>query len=485
MVLVAAGAGLAYWQASSTLDELHAGPKRAVVRAVEPELHRAPKRTLVALPPEPNAQTILLIGSDHRQRGGDGSRSDTVMLVRIQPKRNRIALLSIPRDLYVSIPGHGHDRINMAYHYGGERLLTRVVRDTLGVGIDHFVEVDFHGFKDIVQTLGGVWFPVDRRYYNKNVGTAETNYANIDLRPGYQKLNGAEALAFARYRHDDSDFVRAARQQLLLRVVAQDGLGDKWDLLRLRRLARELAEATTSDISSLGEVLSLARAVHETPSSSVARVTLRANDVVLYGADYVASTPEQLRATVRAWEGLAGAARLHARAASRRRAATPRGEQAPGGNARGAPDRRRYGPRTPRVGAERHPDLRAYGAAARLPVAERRRALLRPGGPSRDRALREQRCRRLRPVDVHDLGRPADPGKTIHDDPSRRPLLRRDHERRPDPHDRLACRSDPRVDHELAARQPHERADAGSRDVLQVTQRSPHTVGRGGRTHGD
>ena len=323
MVLVAAAASLAYWQASSTLDELHAGPKRAVVRAVEPELHRAPKRTLVALPPEPNAQTILLIGSDHRQRGGNGSRSDTVMLVRIQPKRNRIALLSIPRDLYVSIPGHGHDRINMAYHYGGERLLTRVVRDTLGVGIDHFVEVDFHGFKDIVQTLGGVWFPVDRRYYNKNVGTAETNYANIDLRPGYQKLDGAEALAFARYRHDDSDFVRAARQQLLLRVVAQDGLGDKWDLLRLRRLARELAEATTSDISNLGEVLSLARAVHETPSSSVARVTLRANDVVLYGADYVASTPEQLRATVRAWEGLAGAVRLHARAASRRRAATP------------------------------------------------------------------------------------------------------------------------------------------------------------------
>jgi LCP family protein required for cell wall assembly len=333
VVLVGAGAGVAYWQASSTLGELHAGPKGAVVRAVEPELHRVPKRRLVTLPPEPSAQTILLIGSDHRQRGGDGSRSDTVMLARIQPTRHRIALLSIPRDLYVSIPGHGHDRINMAYHYGGERLLTRVVRDTLGLEIDHFVEVDFHGFKDIVQTLGGVWFPVDRRYFNKNVGTAETNYANIDLQPGYQKLDGAQALAFARYRHDDNDFVRAARQQLLLRVVAQEAIGDKWDLFRLRRVARELAEATTSDISSLGEVLSLARAVHETPSSSVARITLQASDVVLYGADYVASTPMQRRATVRAWEGSASPARRRARAAVRRRATAPEATLPPDGGA--------------------------------------------------------------------------------------------------------------------------------------------------------
>jgi LCP family protein required for cell wall assembly len=323
VVLVGAGAGVAYWQASSTLDQLHAGPKGPVVRAVELELHRRPKRSLVALPPEPSAQTILLIGSDHRQRSGDGSRSDTVLLARVQPKRHRIALLSIPRDLYVAIPGHSHDRINMAFRYGGERLLTHVVRETLGVEIDHFVEVDFHGFKDIVQTLGGVWFPVDRRYYNKNVGTAETNYANIDLQPGYQKLDGAQALAFARYRHDDSDFVRAARQQLLLRVVAQDALGDKWDIFRMRRLARELAKATTSDISSLGEVLSLARAVHETPSSRIVRVPFQATDVVLYGADYVASTPEQLRATVRAWEGATVARRPRVRAPGTRRVAAP------------------------------------------------------------------------------------------------------------------------------------------------------------------
>jgi LCP family protein required for cell wall assembly len=305
VVLAAAAAGLAYWQASEAIGQLHAGGKGAVVRAVRHELDRAPRHVLVRLPREPSAQTILLIGSDHRWRGGDGARSDTIMLARIQPERHRIALLSIPRDLYVEIPGHGHDRINMAFRYGGERLLTRVVRDTLGVEIDHFVEIDFRGFKNVVDDVGGIWFPVDGRYYNRNVGTVATNYANIDLQPGYQKLNGTQALAFARYRHDDSDFVRAARQQLLLRVVARDVLGDRWDVFRVRRLAFAVARATTSDISSLGEVLSLARAIHDTPASRVVRQTVAATPFVEYGADYLAATPEQLRLTVRRWEGVA------------------------------------------------------------------------------------------------------------------------------------------------------------------------------------
>jgi polyisoprenyl-teichoic acid--peptidoglycan teichoic acid transferase len=305
LLLVLAAVGVAYWQASSAVDQLHAGPKGAVVAAVKPELHRAPRTQLVQLPPEPSAQTILLIGSDHRWEGGEGARSDTIMLARVQPDRHRIALLSIPRDLYVEIPGHGHDRINMAFRYGGERLLTRVVRETLGVEIDHFVEVDFHGFKGVVSALGGIWFPVDQRYFNENVGTASTNYANIDLQPGYQKLDGTQALAFARYRHDDSDLVRAARQQLLMRTIAHDALGSKWDILEVRRLAFAVARATTSDISGLGEVLSLARAVHDTPSSGVVRTTVSASDLVLYGADYLNATPAQLRATVRAWLGVA------------------------------------------------------------------------------------------------------------------------------------------------------------------------------------
>jgi len=316
VVVAAAIAGVAYWQASAMLGQLHAGPKAQVVKAVKHELHRPSRRRLVALPKEPSAQTILLIGSDRRWTGGNGARSDTILLVRIQPTRRRIALLSIPRDLYVAIPRHGHDRINMAYHYGGERLLTRVVRDTFGVPIDHFVEIDFHGFKDLIGDLGGIYVPVDQRYFNRNVGTPETNYANIDLQPGYQKLDAEQALAFARYRHNDDDFVRAARQQLVLRTVAGDALADHWNPFRVRRIALAVAKATTSDISSLGEVYSLARAVFETPSSRIVRMTVKAGDLVLYGAYYLTAGRAELESTVRSWLGIArNAARHHPLAA--------------------------------------------------------------------------------------------------------------------------------------------------------------------------
>lgn len=266
--LVAALGGVAWWQASSVLAQLHAGHKAAVVKAVEPELHRPAKHVLVAVPKEAMAQTILLIGSDHRWAGGNDARSDTILLVRIESSKRRIAMLSIPRDLYVVIPGHGHDRINEAFHLGGERLLTRVVRETFGVEIDHFVEVDFHGLKDLVSALGGVYLPVDQRYFNRNVGTYNTNYATIDLQPGYQKLNGGQALAFARFRHTDNDLVRAARQQLLVRTALRQALSGGWDPFRIRRLALAFARATASDISSLGEVFSLAKAIHDTPGVS-------------------------------------------------------------------------------------------------------------------------------------------------------------------------------------------------------------------------
>jgi polyisoprenyl-teichoic acid--peptidoglycan teichoic acid transferase len=336
-VIAAAGfAAFAYLQARSIVAELRAGPKAAVVDAVSKELHRPPLQALVSPPPERSAETILLIGSDRRWTGGDGARSDTMMLVRIEPSRHRIALLSIPRDLYVSIPRHGHDRINMAFHYGGERLLTRVVRDTFGVRIDHFVSVDFHGFKDLIADVGGIWVPVDQRYFNRNVGTPQTNYADIDLEPGYQKLDAAQALAFARYRHDDNDFVRASRQQLVLRVAAHDALEDVRNPFRLRRIARAIAKATTSDISSLREIYLLAQTIHSTPASRLVRMTVQASSVVLDGADYVTASPKQLRATVRAWLGVPLRTNRVAAQPAPRRLAIPSARLVPDGGVAGS-----------------------------------------------------------------------------------------------------------------------------------------------------
>jgi LCP family protein required for cell wall assembly len=174
----------------------------------------------------------LVIGYDHR--AGDGaspSRSDTMMLLRADPSTDTISLLSLPRDLIVPIycpsrSGGGavpvdHERINNAYAFCGATGSLETVRHLTGVPINYLISVNFSGFVATVNKLGGVWLDIDRRYYNKNVGTSETNYANIDLQPGYQLLNGRQALEFVRFRHTDSDLYRLARQQEFVSAMRQ------------------------------------------------------------------------------------------------------------------------------------------------------------------------------------------------------------------------------------------------------------------------
>ena len=160
-------------------------------------------------------QTILIIGSDKRNQAISGKfgLSDTTMLLRLDPDRGAIALLSLPRDLKVDIPGVGTDKLNAAYSIGGPKLTLRTVKQLTGLQVNHLVNVDFTGFARAVNAIGCVYVDVDRRYYiAPNTGTSE-----INLQPGYQALCGFDALSFARYRHTDNDIVRAARQQAFLR----------------------------------------------------------------------------------------------------------------------------------------------------------------------------------------------------------------------------------------------------------------------------
>jgi hypothetical protein len=90
-----------------------------------------------------------------------------------------------------------------------------------GLPINYLITVNFHGFKEVVDKLGGVWMDVDRRYYNRNTGASFNNYANINLQPGYQKLSGGQALDFVRFRHTDSDLYRVARQQSFVRAFRE------------------------------------------------------------------------------------------------------------------------------------------------------------------------------------------------------------------------------------------------------------------------
>jgi LCP family protein required for cell wall assembly len=195
-------------------------------------------------------QTIMLIGSDTRAKGandytGERGLSDTMMLVRLDPSKKQIAVLSLPRDLKVRIPGHGVDKLNSAYALGGAKLTLKTVKQFTGLSVNHVVNIDFRGFKKAVNALGCVYVDVDRRYFNDNSGGER--YATIDIQPGYQKICDQDALDYVRYRHTDNDLIRAARQQDFLRQMkAQIGVGK---IIRDRKaLIKIFGKYTSSDI---------------------------------------------------------------------------------------------------------------------------------------------------------------------------------------------------------------------------------------------
>jgi LCP family protein required for cell wall assembly len=201
-VALGAVAALAFYAKHEIDDLVKADTAREVA---------AQKQLVAPLPGQPT--NILLLGSDHRSGTAETDRrSDTLLLVRLDPKRKSISMLSFPRDTYVSIPGHGQAKINDAYALGGPALSVKTINELTGLDVNFVIDVDFKGFRGVVDAFGGIWVDVDQKYY---VGP-EADYMEIDIEPGYQLLDGRDALAFARHRHSDSDFHRIARQQLVL-----------------------------------------------------------------------------------------------------------------------------------------------------------------------------------------------------------------------------------------------------------------------------
>ncbi len=194
------------------------GPRSTDVKVAQQKLD-------AVIPGEPT--TALVLGYDKRAgiEAAETGHSDTLMLVRADPDAETVTMLSFPRDLVVDIHGCKsgifRDRINNAYGLCGSSAAIETVRQFTGQPINFLVAVNFRGFKQVVSHMGGVWVDVDRRYYNP----PGSGYASIDLLPGYQKLNGANALDYVRYRHTDSDLYRVARQQQFVKALKQRAAG--------------------------------------------------------------------------------------------------------------------------------------------------------------------------------------------------------------------------------------------------------------------
>lgn len=171
---------------------------------------------------------VLILGLDRRPDQGAVVRSDTMILVTVYPPGPRVALLSIPRDLYVEIPGRGTRRINAAHFWGeneseggGPALAQQTVAQNFGVPVHHYVRVDFDSFRAIVDAVGGIDVVVEEPIVDDAYPTADYGTIRIEIPAGPQHMDGETALRYARSRHRSSDFDRARRQQQVLISLAR------------------------------------------------------------------------------------------------------------------------------------------------------------------------------------------------------------------------------------------------------------------------
>jgi LCP family protein required for cell wall assembly len=176
-------------------------------------------RPTIAPETDPNAVTVLLLGSDKRASGKiKGERSDTMMVARVAADRKSVSVISIPRDSWVEIPGHGKGKINSAFSLGGTALAVQTVENMSGVRIDHVAVVDWGGFKDLTDALGGITVKIPKTTYDP--------YRKKRWVAGTHKLDGEEALLYVRQRVGlpGGDLDRVKRHQNVIRELASKTL---------------------------------------------------------------------------------------------------------------------------------------------------------------------------------------------------------------------------------------------------------------------
>ena len=243
---------------------------------------------------------VLLVGSDSRENtsgyiaeatgkgdaGTSGQRSDTIMVLHIDPSQQKAAIMSIPRDLYIPIPGTGgKDKVNTAFSIGGPQLLIRTIKEALGIDINHYVEVDFTGFERIVDTIGGVNVYADY--------PARDEMTGLDIpKAGCIELDGYQALAYVRSRYyetyeggrwvpgSNSDIDRIARQQDFIRRIMKKavaaGLGNPLTLNRLIGIGVENVKVDQQ--MSTKDITKLARRFRSIDPDTVDMLTLPTTD---------------------------------------------------------------------------------------------------------------------------------------------------------------------------------------------------------------
>jgi polyisoprenyl-teichoic acid--peptidoglycan teichoic acid transferase len=252
-----------------------------------------------------NPSNTLVLGADTgtKSRQGDIGRSDSMMVVHTDPDKHKIALLSIPRDLRVDIPGHGEDKINAAYAYGGPTLAIKTVQNVTGLPINHVVVVDFATFDQVIDAVGGVSIDVPRPILSNKFECPYGTQARCDrwkgwrFKKGEQTMDGHRALIYARIRENqlnpkESDITRGERQQAVV-----SSLGDKivsfTEYLKAPFNGDDIVKPLATDLSA-AQILELGWVKFRTPTSGRLRCRLGGTSSNIGGVDYIIGTEENV-----------------------------------------------------------------------------------------------------------------------------------------------------------------------------------------------
>ena len=208
--------------------------------------------------------TVMIMGVD--ERDDDVGRSDTLMVATLDPKKNQAALLSIPRDTRVKIKGFGYDKINAAYAYGGRRLTQSTVEKFLGVPMEHYIVINVRAFQRIIDAIGGVDIDVEKRMYYEDPWDDDGGLV-IDLYPGQQHMDGKTAITYVRYRDEEGDIGRIARQQKFMKAVMEKVTSPSI-ILNLPTIISEVINSVETDLS-LRQLMQFAGSLKEAQSNGL------------------------------------------------------------------------------------------------------------------------------------------------------------------------------------------------------------------------
>jgi len=219
---------------------------------------------------------ILLLGTDQRSGENGPSRTDTMIVVTVDPQTKSGGMLSIPRDLWVSIPGHSEGRINTAHFYGeaddypggGPALAKKTVQYALGVPIHYYVRVNFDGFVKLVDAINGITINVEEPIHDDRYPDGSYGYMTIDIPAGEQLMDGQTALQYARARHGGSDFQRARRQQQVLKAIRDKVMRLDIPLTKIPEMLRIVGDSVRTDLS-LSDMYALAKLGREIDVESI------------------------------------------------------------------------------------------------------------------------------------------------------------------------------------------------------------------------